>query len=754
MLRLLLAQLLMGLAISVSSAQTIKVASIHHSRLDAGSDDKGYTLNGATMIKTALPKLTNTANFGPGGKVPYSLSITHTFTASGSITATSLAPFDILFIGPTFGGSFPVTQAEQIAIKAWSAQPGKVVILAEQPANYPVTAYYGYTLREGNTDPTTVRPGDSVTKLFTGVFGEATSMTQGGTSQGYFSTDCFSTVIATNADDKPTIIFASATRDVLIADTDFFTIVGNTMSEGPVIDPTNDTDKFWGNLWAWAVNEVVKPGAVSNPVAASVTPACSGTNGTITFTSPVGNTSDGQAYQYSINGSTYQTNPTFTNVPTGTYTISSRTSSACPVTSGGTVTVKGPPDAPGLGALIQPGCGATTGTISLTGLPASGNYVLTRTPGGLIPSATSGTTYTDKEVGQGGYSYMVTNADGCSSPASALINIVASQAPQILRVQLQLPSCGKANGEVIVTARGEGSLTYSLDGINFSSQPVFKNLTPAKYLLTVRDANSCSSTQALELIQPPLPSIAAVNVVVTSCGGANGAISLTVTGGVKPLGYSLDSTTFQPNGSFTNLRSGTYRAIVKDSVGCTSGVTIPIAPSQSPTIDSVRTSQTACGEQTGELTMYARAASAMMYSLDSVYFQNQPFFARLKADRYAVYVKDALGCITKTMAQVEEDCSASVSMPSAFSPNQDGLNNNWTIHFRPARVTIMNLTIFNRWGEVVYNRKEFELSSGDPLWDGTINGQIAPAGVFAYHLDVQFDPQRLSRYSGTVQLIR
>ncbi|MCB0794028.1 MAG: gliding motility-associated C-terminal domain-containing protein, partial [Flavobacteriales bacterium] len=69
---------------------------------------------------------------------------------------------------------------------------------------------------------------------------------------------------------------------------------------------------------------------------------------------------------------------------------------------------------------------------------------------------------------------------------------------------------------------------------------------------------------------------------------------------------------------------------------------------------------------------------------------------------------------------------AHVYFPNAFTPDGDGVNEKWgpVGHY----IELFELTVFDRWGQVVFESDEFEKT-----WDGTINGgDIAPTGVYVY----------------------
>ena len=87
-------------------------------------------------------------------------------------------------------------------------------------------------------------------------------------------------------------------------------------------------------------------------------------------------------------------------------------------------------------------------------------------------------------------------------------------------------------------------------------------------------------------------------------------------------------------------------------------------------------------------------------------------------------------------------------VPTAFSPNADGLND----VFKPIALgmkSIENFQIFNRWGELLYQTKRI----GDG-WDGTYKGRgQAPATYVWYAEGTDYKNQKISR-KGTVVLVR
>ncbi len=93
--------------------------------------------------------------------------------------------------------------------------------------------------------------------------------------------------------------------------------------------------------------------------------------------------------------------------------------------------------------------------------------------------------------------------------------------------------------------------------------------------------------------------------------------------------------------------------------------------------------------------------------------------------------------------------------PNVFSPNGDGVNDFFNVFPEPlSTTTIQSLTIFDRWGGLVYqatNLDPRQLSNG---WDGSYRGKPLDAGVYIYIADILFIDGNVLRKSGSVTLVR
>src|SRR6185369_14806710 len=138
---------------------------------------------------------------------------------------------------------------------------------------------------------------------------------------------------------------------------------------------------------------------------------------------------------------------------------------------------------------------------------------------------------------------------------------------------------GNSTGSVTVAGvNGTGPYTYSKDGITFQASGTFSALVAGPYTITVKDANGCTTTQAVTITQPA----AALSASITSqtnvlCfGNSTGSVTVAGVNGTGPYTYSKDGITFQASGTFSALVAGPYTITVKDANGCTTTQAVTI----------------------------------------------------------------------------------------------------------------------------------------------------------------------------------
>ena len=92
--------------------------------------------------------------------------------------------------------------------------------------------------------------------------------------------------------------------------------------------------------------------------------------------------------------------------------------------------------------------------------------------------------------------------------------------------------------------------------------------------------------------------------------------------------------------------------------------------------------------------------------------------------------------------------------PSAFSPNNDGINDRFTIYGDETMVAIRELKIFDRWGNFIYEGIDLPPGDGNHGWDGTFRGKKMDPSVFAFYAVVEFIDGYREILKGDITLIK
>lgn len=123
---------------------------------------------------------------------------------------------------------------------------------------------------------------------------------------------------------------------------------------------------------------------------------------------------------------------------------------------------------------------------------------------------------------------------------------------------------------------------------------------------------------------------------------------------------------------------------------------------------------------------------------------------------YSVEATSIYGCKAEDNICIVAFCEASqVFIPNAFTPDGDGVNDYLWIKARGIK-SVKSFRIFNRWGQVVFERANFVPVDYDRInaWDGKIKGVIAPTEVYVYTCEVICENGTKFTYTGNIAVIK
>ncbi|NLX27415.1 MAG: T9SS type A sorting domain-containing protein [Bacteroidales bacterium] len=315
---------------------------------------------------------------------------------------------------------------------------------------------------------------------------------------------------------------------------------------------------------AFVIND--QPPTPVAPTVDLVHPTCDVATGSIEVTAPTGT-----GFTYSVGG-VYAASTLFEGLLPGTYTVTVMSADGC-VSSATQAVIDPQPETPEkpVVEVTQPTCNVATGTIEITS-PTGEGYIYSVTGESYVRSAL----FEDLLPG----TYTVTVMDeffGCVSSETTVTIDPQPETPIAPELSLTQPDCLVATGTIEVTSPLEDGYSYNIVGSSFTATyftPIFEDLAPGTYTVTVTSADGCVSAETAATIdmQPPTPEMPAVDVIQPDCIITTGTITV-----LSPPGddeeevymYSIGEG-YQESPVFEGLLPGTYSVTARNSFECES----------------------------------------------------------------------------------------------------------------------------------------------------------------------------------------
>jgi gliding motility-associated-like protein len=325
-------------------------------------------------------------------------------------------------------------------------------------------------------------------------------------------------------------------------------------------------------------------------------------------------------------------------------------------------------------------------------------------------------------LGAGAYSVAATDANGCLAKSDVLIT-----EPAELVKDLTARNAGcknRADGSVDLTVSG-GVNPYTFSWSNGENTEDISGLSVGTYNVSVRDNNGCQISDMAVITEPTALENNIEKQDVLCYGQSNGAIKLDIYGGTNPYTYYWSNGSTSEN--LSDLPIGMYSVTVIDAMGCERTDDIQINQPDSLHID-LSSPELVVGYQIssyqandGSIDMTINGGTSEFSFIWSNNSTEQNI-QNLNAGTYNVVCTDANGC--RASASITLDDPMPLEMPNGFTPNGDGSNDNFIVHGIESYTDNL-LTVFNRWGNIVYQKKNYFNewngfnNSGNELPDGT-----------------------------------
>jgi hypothetical protein len=259
--------------------------------------------------------------------------------------------------------------------------------------------------------------------------------------------------------------------------------------------------------------------------------------------------------------------------------------------------------------------------------------------------------------------YTVTVTDDNNCVASISVEITQPDLLQ-LSVSADSVSCfGGNDGSLDLTVSG-GTTLYSYNWSNGETTQDISGLTADTYTVVVTDANQCSATISETVGEPALLEVSA-QVTSSLCGDDNGAIDITVSGGVIPYSYLWSNT--ETTEDISNLAAGTYTVTVTDDNGCTAAGSWQVTDAGAVQASAVGADVTCYGGSDGSANLSVSGGTPPYTYLWSDGSTNEDLSGVI-AGTYTVTVTDLNGCEAVTSVQIGEPSQILLEVNGYCSP--------------------------------------------------------------------------------------
>lgn len=237
-----------------------------------------------------------------------------------------------------------------------------------------------------------------------------------------------------------------------------------------------------------------------------------------------------------------------------------------------------------------------------------------------------------------------------------------------------------------------------------------------------------------------------------TCERNNGMAIVSASGGVP--GYSFEWNNGSGYDTLRDLSAGVYTVTLTDDAGCSHYTSINIRNVGTALVASISPADTAIlnGDSVrldivSNNTVYKAVWNPFIYL--SCGLCTNPYSVPEESTEYVVQLEDANGCTATATAVVKViPDENSVFVPTAFTPNEDNLND--VLFVRSPRLKSVSIEIYDRWGMKVFHSSDIAIG-----WDGNYsNGKEANEGVYIYVVDAEFANGKTRVFKGNVTLLR
>lgn len=279
------------------------------------------------------------------------------------------------------------------------------------------------------------------------------------------------------------------------------------------------------------------------------------------------------------------------------------------------------------------------------------------------------------------------------------------------------------------------------------------------YYVTAKNEFNCSVSDSINtIVYSPFTANPAISNFYIC---ANDQVVLDVDPKMKRVLWSPSGGLSNPNiyNPIASPKQGTsYIVTLTDSAGCfSSTANINVIVKTTPAVNAgpdktypYNTNFTITPLYSDNINLYEWTPAALLNCSNCA----NPRGAAVSLQTYTIKVTSDSGCVASDSVVIGIECKyANLQMPTAFSPNNDALNDFYFPLTRGIK-TVTTFVIYNRLGQLVFEAKNFPPNTSSFGWNGKYRGVNQPAGAYTYILGAVCEGGQVISKSGSILLLR
>ncbi|MEP6647596.1 MAG: gliding motility-associated C-terminal domain-containing protein [Saprospiraceae bacterium] len=354
------------------------------------------------------------------------------------------------------------------------------------------------------------------------------------------------------------------------------------------------------------------------------------------------------------------------------------------------------------------------------------------------------------------------NRYGCDSlvmEVTALYNLPTLQVTSLVDYNGFDISCfGSSDGQAGAEVTGTSPIHYLWS--QGSDLGVIAGIPNGLYSVSISDANGCMTSGEITLTEPPLLEMNLFVSVPDCFESEMGMVQVEATGGVSPYVYSIDEINFSSQNIFDGLTSGAFTLSVRDANDCVTSEIIAIHIPFPVNVDLGQNQILNIGDSIS-ITAMVNVPYNLLDSIKWTGLESSPCptcleqtVAPIITSAYSIQVINNDGCKAEDEVEVTVAKNDDVFVPNVFSPNGDGTNDVLLISAGSFVKSIVDFSVYDRWGNFVFHASNFQANQNQIAWDGNFQSTRLNSGVYTYRLVALLKDGKQTNRFGDITLLR